>query len=196
MKHLKRILLVAMAMLAIAGTAEARIVKFGVKAGMNINKMHFKNFSDNFNLNKSNSEGWEAGAMAEVQVPVIGLCFDASLMYQRMNNGKEDYGRDFLTIPINLKYKFNLPAVSNLVAPFLYTGPEFAFRLDHNVLKEMKTKTCQIAWNVGLGVELINHLQVAASYGFGINNIVRYTDWGKNATARNNYWTITGAWLF
>lgn len=189
MKHLKRILLVAMAMLAIAGTAEARIVKFGVKAGMNINKIDFKHLSGS----TSSSTGWEAGAMAEVQVPVIGLCLDASLMYERMNNGKE-IGRDFLAIPINIKYKFNLPAVSNIVAPFLYTGPEFAFKLDHDVLKYMKTKTCQIAWNVGLGVELINHLQVAASYGFGLNNILG-SGWG-NATARNNYWTITAAWLF
>jgi hypothetical protein len=57
-----------------------------------------------------------------------------------------------------------------------------------------------VAWNVGLGVELFSHLQVGASYGFGINNVInKYEVLGINAEpikANNNYWTISAAYLF
>ena len=62
-----------------------------------------------------------------------------------------------------------------------------------------KTKTFQTAWNIGVGVELFNHLQVAGSYGFGMNNIMKEVA-GINTTndfkVKNNYWTITAAYLF
>ena len=86
------------------------------------------------------------------------------------------------------------------VANHVYTGPSFAFKLDKTTLEYVKTKTCQIAWNVGLGIELFKHLQVGASYGFGINNLVeKHLPGALNPEVikvRNNYWTISAAYLF
>lgn len=214
MKTLKRFALILAALIFVCGSAEAKIFNFGVKAGVNVNKLSFnKDFAKDLITNE-NSVGWEAGVMAEINVPLIGLCFDASLMYARMNNSSQAYGTDsngqmetfdganagknFIMLPINIKYKFVLPAVSSYVAPFIFTGPDFAFKLDKNILDSMKTKTCQVAWNVGLGVELVKHLQIAASYGFGINNIADKV-MGTNQPdfkVKNNYWTVTAAWLF
>lgn len=194
MKTLKRIALVVAALLIFAGSANAKILSFGVKAGLNVNKLHFNEsvFND-----LGNSTGWEAGIMAEANIPIIGLGVDLSLMYARMNNEVgSDVGKNFLMIPLNLKYKFNLPVVSHYLVPYIFTGPDFLFKLDKNVMNSIKTKTCQVAWQVGLGVELIQHLQIGASYGFGINNIA---DKWVNATdlnVKNNYWTVTAAWLF
>lgn len=209
MKTLKRIAIVLAALILFAGNAEAKILNFGIKAGVNVNKLHFnKEFAQDL-ISNDNSTGWEAGVMAEANVPLIGLCFDVSLMYARMNNNTQAYtqnmifngkeaGRNFLMLPINIKYKFNFPAISRYLSPFVFTGPDFAFKLDKNTLQYMKTKTCQIAWNVGLGVQLIRHLQIAASYGFGINNIA--DKMGANTVnfenVKNNYWTVTAAWLF
>lgn len=213
MKSFKKILLVAIMIFSTAVIANAQF-RWGIKAGMNVNKIHFNNQITEDFINKGNSTGWTAGLMTEFTVPLIGVGMDVSLMYARMNNAADDeittvdnntevsegklYGRNFLELPINIKYKLTLPAVSNLVKPMIFTGPNFAFKLDKNVLKEMKTKTCQVAWQIGLGVELINHVQIAGSYSFGINNIADKT-MGVDAVdikAKNNYWTITAAYLF
>lgn len=211
MKTFKRIALVVVALLICAGSANAKILSFGIKAGLNVNSLHFnKDFAKDL-MSKSNSTGWEAGVMAEANIPIIGLGFDVSLMYARMNNSTQAYdsqdpsivfngknvGKNFLMIPVNVKYKFNLPVVSKYLVPFIFTGPDFAFKLDKEILNSMKTKTCQVAWNVGLGVEFIQHLQIAASYGFGVNNIA--DKMGVNSpdfNVKNNYWTVTAAWLF
>lgn len=68
---------------------------------------------------------------------------------------------------------------------------------DHN---SFKTKTVQMGWSVGLGLQFIKHLQIGAGYTFGINNIMKYVpqDYVEVGTlkVKNNYWTITAAWLF
>ncbi|MDE7109718.1 MAG: hypothetical protein K2O49_07125, partial [Muribaculaceae bacterium] len=86
------------------------------------------------------------------------------------------------------------------LAPYIYTGPAFAFKLGKSTWDDIKSKTCQTAWNIGIGVELINHLQIQGSYGFGMNNIVKFVDTDAinpvEVKAKNNYWTVTAAWLF
>ena len=216
MKTMKAIkpLVILLALVLCVGSAQAKIFNFGVKAGMNVNKLHFSKDVLKDLTSPSNSTGWEAGVMAEINVPIIGLCFDASLMYARMNNATQAYfkddknqivdfngknaGKNFLMIPINIKYKFNLPVVSGIFTPFLYTGPDFGFKLDKNIVNNLKTRTCQVAWNVGLGFELMRHLQLAASYGFGINNIAdKVLDVNASElNVKNNYWTVTAAYLF
>lgn len=205
MKNFKRILLAAMA-LTICFAADAGI-RFGVKAGLNVNNLHF----DNSVLDASNRAGFTGGVMTEVMIPVVNIGFDLSLMYTRMNSRDEittmdnngvlekdeiNAGKNFIEIPLNVKYKLSLPAIESIVKPYVYTGPSFAFKLDKNTLDYWKSKTCQVAWNVGLGVELIKHLQVQASYGFGINNVAKNFVDDQKIKVKNNYWTITAAWLF
>lgn len=189
------------------GSASAQF-RFGVKAGINLNSLHLSNFGHNFN--KENGCGFTGGVMTEFQVPLIGLCFDASLMYTHMSAATDVYTntdgdldqlteitpkKDFLEIPINVKYKLGLP----IIHPYVFTGPSFAFKFggDNDYFK---TKTVQCAWNVGLGFELLNHVQISGSYGFGMNNILKKSGIVDNTTEdlkiKNNYWTITAAYLF
>lgn len=227
----KRFILALLVAIVTVSSASAQF-RFGVKAGLNVNKLHFNEKL----ASADNSCGWNAGVMTEFTVPIIGICLDASLMYSRMNNASDVkyndvivttpgnpngslgsvegvtgnpadekalnvYGKNFIEIPINLKYKFSLPVVGSIIKPYLYTGPCFAFRLDKKVLdpiNNIKSKAYQVAWNVGLGVELIRHLQIGASYGFGINNVVSHiTDLPvEPIKAKNNYWTVSAAYLF
>lgn len=211
MKTLRRIAVVIAALLIFTGSADAKIFRFGVKAGANFNKLSFGKEIAN-DINTANSAGWEAGAMVEGNIPLIGLGFDLSLMYARMNNAGKVYddgelvydpGQNFLMIPLNIRYKFSLPLVGQFLAPYLFTGPNFVFDLDKNTLKYISNRTCQIAWNVGIGVELINHLQIGASYNFGLGkvgntlvNAVVGTNQPQYTTVKNNYWMVTAAYLF
>ncbi len=204
MKSYKKIILTLIVALCGMGVANAQF-RFGVKAGLNMNSLHINNLEDNFN--KDNHCGYTLGVMTEFQVPIIGLAFDLSAMYTRMNSdldakAPEDenvsYNKNFLEIPLNLKYKIGLPLVGSIITPYVFTGPSFAIKLDKNSLDAIKTKTCQVAWNVGLGVELVKHLQISGSYGFGMNNVAKFTGLVNTETVKvkNNYWTVTAAWLF
>lgn len=212
MKAFRKVIVALTAILIFTGSANAKIINLGIKAGMNVNKISLNNFVHELTA-PENSVGWEAGVMAEFNVPVIGLCLDASLMYARMNNtssftyivneeGKKKtqyFANNFIQIPINIKYKFQLPVVSSFFAPYIFTGPEFGFKLDKNTLNDIQNKTCQVAWNIGLGLQFFKHLQIGASYAFGINNIAGniVTDLETvDLKARNNYWSVTAAWLF
>ena len=211
MKTLKKIVLIVASLLIFSAPVSAKIADFGIKAGLNVNKLSFnKDFAKDL-ISGGNSTGWEAGVMAEFNIPIIGLGADVSLMYARMNNTASDAvssdgdefdganaGKNFLMIPINLKYKFNLPIVSKYLVPYVFTGPDFAFKLDKEIFGAMKTRTCQVAWNIGLGVQLVSHLQIGASYGFGITNLASKTGLvqASDAKVKNNYWTVTAAWLF
>lgn len=211
MKLIKSIIsvaLIAMVMLFSANTADAQI-KFGLKAGAAINDLKFD--SDIFS--KENRAGFTGGLMLEFTVPVIGLGFDASAMYvHRTVNidntdlgslSKEeidDLGRDYIDIPINLKYKLSLPGIGSVVKPFVTTGPSFAFLVSKKDINNFfKNKSCDIAWNFGFGIELFSHVQVAASYGLGLTNSLEFvglTGQKESIEGKNRYWTVTAAYLF
>lgn len=210
MKTFKRLVLLLFIMIVGTGAMNAEL-RFGIKAGLNVSNLHLDAPAQLFN--KDNGTGWTAGVMTEFQVPLIGIGFDLSLMYTRMNttfdeihtdiNPSQDeiidlnVGKNFIEIPLNLKYKISIPVIGNIIAPYIFTGPTFAFKLDKNTFEYFKSKTCQVAWNLGLGLQLVKHLQIGASYGFGMNNVANLTGLNtEKIKIKNNYWTVTAAYLF
>ncbi|MBD5172709.1 MAG: PorT family protein [Bacteroidales bacterium] len=215
MKKIASLVLVAVALLS-AFSANAGL-RWGVKAGLNINKIDLSaGSSQGFGTFDGNNRcGWTAGLMGEYMIPMVGVGVDLSLMYTRMesNPGVEyssdserlPLGKNFLEIPLNLKYRLSIPAISRIFAPAIYTGPTLALCLDGDK-NAFETKTCQWGWNLGLSFELIRHLQLSAGYTWGINNIAEKLDVNKlagmpgmqveNLKAKNNYWTVTVGWLF
>lgn len=203
MNYIKKLFILTVILLSGSMVANAQF-RFGVKAGVNLNNINWSNLKGNFT--KDNGCGFTGGVMTEFQIPIIGLCFDASLMYTQMTASYEDVEtsdnmkevlqqkKNFLEVPINVKYRIGLIPV---LKPYVFTGPSFAFKFggDDSVLK---TKAFQCAWNVGAGLELFNHVQIGASYGFGVNNILKNVvgNTSDNIKAKNNYWTITAAYLF
>ncbi len=207
-----RVLTLLLAVILTAGTAQAKILRFGVKAGLNLNSISVSNKFLEKAMDPSNQCGWNAGVMAEAQVPIIGICADVAVMYSRLNQKidpiyddkgqvvADNFGKDFLEIPIHLKYKFNLPMISNYFTPFLFTGPNFAINMNKKTLfEDMKNRKCQTAWDFGIGFELISHLQIEGRYSLGMNNLAKYWDFvdvTDGVKVKNNYWNISVAWLF
>lgn len=205
MTILKRIWVLALA-LAVVMPAMAQF-KIGPRVGINVNSLRF----DQSTFDKDNRAGFTAGLQAEFTVPIIGVGMDASVMYvkrnaefmQTLQDKTESVTKlhsDYIEIPLNLKYKLNLPAVGAIIKPYVFTGPSFAFLTSKKDVSEfLKRKSCDIAWNFGLGVELINHLQVGASYGLGMTKALQTVGvHGDKAgiEGKNRYWTVTAAWLF
>jgi hypothetical protein len=204
MNLIKRILLVAIAVAAAATTASAQF-RIGPRVGIDVNSLRFNESV----FNSDNRVGFTGGIQAEFTVPVINLAFDASVMYTRRNSesavsatdedGNIYKSRDYISIPVNFKYKFGLPVVGKVLSPYIFTGPEFAFLASKRAAADAwNQKKVDVAWNVGLGLQLFTHLQIGASYGFGITKVaekISPVD-GKSLDGKNKYWTVTAAWLF
>ena len=181
--------------------------RFGVRAGLNVNSLHFNKeiFDEN------NRAGFTGGVMAEFTVPIIGVGADLGVMYVRRNSQfmqtladktteVQNLNSDYIEIPLNIKYKIGIPAISSILKPDIFTGPSFAFLTSKKHIENfVHDKTCDIAWNFGLGLEFFNHLQVGASYGLGMTKAFQAVNLAGDAAGiegKNRYWTVTAAWLF
>ncbi len=186
---------------AIATPTQAQLPRFGVKLGLNVNKLHF----DESVFDSDNRAGFTGGLMMEWTVPVVGIGFDLSAMYVRRdaqwmeNNEVDKVNRDYIDIPLNLKWKISIPVVDNLVRPFITTGPAVSFLTSKKAINAaLENKTVNWAWNFGLGVELLKKVQIAASYGLGLNNAMKVVGASSSSDidCKNRYWTVTAAYLF
>lgn len=215
MKRKITLLAIAACMMLLPAAAQAKVFRLGVKAGVNVTDMSMNNMWKT-TLDPDNNCGWVAGLVADVQVPIVGIAADVSLLYSRLNQkvdqihfadldgtaqelSPKSFGNDFLLIPVHLKYKFQIPVVANVFAPYLFTGPQFAFNMNKKTFDDIRNRKCQTAWDFGVGVELASHLQISGSYCLGMNNLAKH--WSAletvdNIKVKNNYWTITAAWLF
>lgn len=203
MKKIHRLILVAVVLLATSMAANAQF-HFGVKAGVALNSLKFSNLSDAVSTftDKDNRAAFTGGVMAEFEVPVIGLCFDASVLYVRRvsdvpgaDNSVIKNNRDYLDIPVNLKYKFGIPVIGKFIRPYLLTGPDFGILVSKKAITDAyKNKAFDFAWNFGAGVELMKHVQIQASYGLGLSKVVGKSD--SSIEGKNRYWTVTAAYLF
>lgn len=204
MKRLKIIAIVAILTAAFSIPAQAGGFHFGVKLGMDVSQLHFN--KDIFD--SDNRAGFTGGLMCEFTAPLIGVGFDLSAMYVRrntrflseMDNENLSVNRDYIEIPLNLKYKLSIPAIERIIRPFVTTGPSVAFLTSRKAVNSfLKNKSCDVAWNFGFGVELFSKVQVAASYGLGLTKsleAVGVMGNGVDIDGKNRYWTVTAAYLF
>lgn len=195
---MKRLLL-SLLVVAATLTASAQF-RFGLQTGLNVNEFHFNSST----LSSSNRMGFNVGAIVEFTVPVTGWGFDAGIRYVRRNSRwvteNESYSdnRDYLEIPVNLKWKINVPVLNAIARPFLTTGPSFSFLTSRSLSDTYTNRKFDTAWNFGFGLELFRKVQLGASYGLGLTKAMKTI--GATSTAsihgRNRYWTVTAAYLF
>lgn len=191
MKKIKTLVVMSLIAMMTAFSANAKI-SVGPKLGLNVDHL-----TSNYSESLKDACGFTGGVTAEFVVPIIGVGADLSLMYTHMTakeNG-ENIFQNMLEIPLNFKYKVNIPAINQIIRPYAFTGPTLAVRLGGNA-DDMDWKKGQWGWNVGVGLEFIKHLQVSAGYTFGINNAVKIALPTGDFKIKNNYWTVTAAWLF
>ncbi|MDE5806498.1 MAG: hypothetical protein K2H76_00140, partial [Muribaculaceae bacterium] len=93
MKKLK--ITLVMALVAICGCFQANaLFRFGIKAGLNVDKFHFSEKTFGTNFDGDNRCGWTAGVMTEFTVTIVGVGIDLSVMYTRMNSEAQFKGAD------------------------------------------------------------------------------------------------------
>lgn len=198
MKLTKRFMAIAIALMVML-PAMAQF-KIGPRLGVDINSLHFN--KDVFQ--EDNRAGFTGGLQAEFMIPGLGFGFDASVMYVRRSatftdDQRTEVNADYIEIPVNLKYKLSLPLLSRILKPYVFTGPSFSFLTSRRFFSDFVNKKSDTAWNFGFGVELINHLQLSASYAVGMSkalDVFHLSNENANINGKNRYWTVTAAWLF
>lgn len=187
--------LMVIACLALAIPAQAQI-KFGVKAGLNVSKLHL---SENI-VSKDNRAGFFVGPTAEFTLPLLGLGIDGSVLYNQFGVDSEEgtSTKKSIEIPINLRWTVGF---SSLVGAYVAVGPQFGFNVGDRWFDEVcEFKKNTTSFNVGAGLKLLGHLQVGANYNFALkdNGKIHSGDIEDLATIgfKQNTWQVSVAYLF
>ena len=192
MKKIFSVFMIAICCLAVAIPAQAQLLKFGVKGGVNLSKLKLEGMKDN-------STGFFFGPMAEVTIPIVGLGVDGALLYSQRGDKTEgiDMKQAGLDIPVNLKYSIGL---GSMLGIYVAAGPDFFFNFkgDKNFEggNKIESKKAQVGINVGAGVKLIQHLQIGFNYTIPCGDSFTWKNAGKAIGAKNKTWQISSAYLF
>ena len=171
-KILTVVVLFAALMTAVPAKAE---VKFGLKGGLNLTSMSL----DANAISKSNQAGFFIGPTVKFTLPIVGLGFDASALYDQRKAEVDDTSikQQSIQIPINLRYGIGLGSTASI---YFFAGPQFGFNVGD---KDIKTdvgnwtfNSSSVSANVGLGLMLLGHLQVSANYNFGLGKTGELTE--------------------
>ena len=195
-------LVVLLATMTVAAQAQ---VKFGVKGGLNITSMKF----DESVLDKSNQAGFFIGPTVKFTLPVVGLGIDAAALYDQRSAkvADETLKQQSIQIPVNLRYGIGLGSTASI---YIFAGPQFGFAIgdkSKNIVDnalEWRLKDSNLSANVGLGLMLLDHLQISANYNIALGttgevdvNKALGTTWDTAiGKAKANAWQLSVAYFF
>lgn len=192
MKKFFGVFLVAICCLAMATPAQAQLLKWGLKGGLSMSKLDFKN-----GPTSDNTTGFFIGPMAEFTVPVIGLGIDGALMYSQ--RGENEWKQQGIEIPVNLKYTIGL---GSMLGVYVAAGPDFFFNFKDTKWEGFDTKATQVGLNIGAGVKLIQHLQIGVNYQIPLGDSFSWKGVGEalgdeiGGNGKTKTWQISLAYLF
>ena len=180
MKKVFSVLMVAVALM-MAAPAQAQLIKFGVKGGLNMTKL------DAEGLKSDNSTGFFIGPMAEFTLPIVGLGIDGAVMFSQ--RGKDEFKQQGLEIPVNLKFSFGL---GSMLGAYVAAGPDFFYNFKDLKIEGGEAKKAQVALNLGAGVKLLRKLQVGLNYQIPMGNSFEI----ENVDVKNKTWQVSLAYMF
>lgn len=206
----KTILTAAIALTFCAATTTQAQVKLGLKGGVNVTSMSIS--GDVFDTD--NNAGFFVGPTMKVSLPLGGLGFDISALYDQRSadlkydgvEGTEKMKTQSIDIPINIRYSMG---PGSLVGFYLFAGPQFGFNIgdkEQTIIEDVadwNLKSSTFSVNVGLGLLLVNHLQLSANYNIACGKTGEVSVWNAAKegyssikTGRTNAWQIGLAYYF
>lgn len=200
---MKKVLVIIAFVAAFVTTASAQ-VDFGLRGGANFTSISVSHFDT------SNRTGFYVGPTVKFTVPVVGLSFDISALYDQRsakvgidNSEKETVKQHQITVPINVRYGWGLSSVANV---FVFVGPQFGFNVgdkdktlfDQAREGEWTLKSSNFSMNVGLGATVLKHLEAKINYNFALGKTgeLTYREITNSYSVRNNAWQLGLAYYF
>jgi len=193
---------IVLALLVVASMLPAAAqVRLGLRAGLTVGELRF----DRDVINSDNRVGYTGGLLLDLNIPVVGLGAEVSVMYThrndryRLSHDNVVFKRHYIDIPLYARYRLSLPSIGHVFAPYIYTGPCFSVLFSENAPSNYDNSRTFLSWDVGAGADLFNHLRLSATYGLGISKALEYIDreyTGDRIHGKDKHWTINAAWLF
>ncbi len=187
-------LLLAFAMISFTASAQ---LSWGVMGGLNVS-----NFSTSADGVIENQAGFFIGPTMKFTVPLIGIGFDASLMYDQRSAevDNETLKQQQVVLPVNLRYQIGL---GDLASVIVFAGPQFGVNVGSDLSEQFSDgynwKSTNLSVNMGLGVMLLSHLQVTANYNLACGKCSEASISSAVDSALNgnfNSWQIGLAYYF
>lgn len=186
--------------------------KLGIKAGVNLPERPTLSVSE-LKSDIEGSTGWFVGPTAKFIFPVVGLGFEANVLYSQANVEIEGQNvqSQSIDLPLYLRYELSLPVMNNYVEPFIAIGPQFSWNIGDGSITlrnlgelanyEYRIKDSNISLNLGLGVILFGHLQIHGNYNLALGKTAELTktvlDWSSRvAEVKTNTWQLSLAYIF
>ena len=188
MKKVLSVLMVAV-VLMMAVPAQAQLIKFGVKGGMDFTELDTN--VKTLDAVAESSTGFFVGPMAEITLPILGLGVDGAVMFAQ--RGKGELKQQGFEIPVNLKYTIGLGSVLGI---YLAVGPDFFFNFKDVDWEAVKVNKTQVSLNLGAGVKLLKKLQVGLNYQIPMGDSFEWKDVSSIGTAKNKTWQVSLAYIF
>lgn len=173
-------------------------VKHGISGGLIMKELEIEKIGS-FDSEISR-QGWFAGPTLEIGLP-LGIKVDGSVLYthHELECGSEKVGKNYITIPLNLKLCIGLP---KMLAFYLSGGFQFDNQLgedDKSLIsvngENFRCNKDNRSWNVGAGLRLLNRLQLGITYnilGKEKDEDLSY----NNFDYRKNSWRVGLTMLF
>lgn len=193
--------------LFVSTSANEQGVKLGVKGGLNVTDMYLNSKL----LSESNCVGGFIGPTIKFTLPVIGLGIDASALYDFREakitdcaNQEKSVKQEQISIPLNARYSIGLGSTASA---FLFAGPQWSINIGDKDFEWTKGssysfKDSNFSVNAGLGITLMDHLQISANYNIAMGKTADVkarkllTDLPEKAKSRINSWQIAVAYFF
>ena len=170
---MKRFFSLVVLLSAMTMAVQAQGVKFGVKGGLDIQKMEF----DNDVIKTDNKLGWFAGPTLQISLPIGGLGIDIAGLYNQKNyeiNG-ESIKQQSILVPVNARLNLG---VGDAAGIYVAAGPQFTFNVgvDEFELKDtpqylnntFQLKKSAFSVNLGAGIYFSSHLEIGFAYNIAL----------------------------
>ncbi|MBO4719420.1 MAG: porin family protein [Prevotella sp.] len=202
---MKKFISLVVLLSAMTMAVQAQNVKFGVKGGLDIQKMEF----DNDVFKTDNKLGWFVGPSLQVTLPVGGLGVEIAGLYNQKKyevNG-ESITQKSILVPVNARLNLG---VSSTAGIYVAAGPQFSFNVGDDEFKwerasienTFQLKKSAFSVNLGAGVYLSDFLEIGFAYNIALGSTADAT-WGKatdaafhNDDTKPKTWYISAAYYF
>ncbi len=169
-------------------------VNFGIRGGLNLANNDITAVSSYTAMSDDSYTGFFFGPMFEATIPVIGLGFDLSVLYSQSGmklSDKQSMKEQYFSLPLSLKYSLG---IGNILAVFVAAGPQLDLnigdtekhiRSGSDPVQEYIMNKSLYSINVGVGVKLIKHFQLAVNYNLPLGDKGTYGVYADGTTLDN-----------
>ncbi|MBB4034651.1 hypothetical protein GGR21_000538 [Dysgonomonas hofstadii] len=181
--------------------SNAQLIRYGLKAGVDVSDHKIN--SDIFSV--KNRVGFQIGGVLQINVPLTGFGVESGLQYGNKSykisndNGQGDISNlNYLTVPIMLRKSFSIFGVAGI---YVKAGVFGNVKVGGGELTltdgtKYDQKGFQTGLDTGLGVSLLNHLELGMQYRYKFSDTYDQEAAKDFRKVDRQTWTVSLAYLF